>query len=204
MEIARAREILDPEHREPYESLEPINEACRMGVEALRRRVPESPYPDGDAGVMACPSCGSGEYLHNEDGNRCRFCGQCGQAIDWDGSTTVYECVDREHDAWRCRACGYIENFEADGPTENGWHFCPGCGREIIVEAVNPCPFDNDNCMCQFCETPCNNGLNCSDCAHEGKTVHDVLLCTGFNGSMEQYTENWKRKQMEKLGGGQE
>lgn len=33
---------------------------------------------------MACPSCGSGEYLHNEDGNRCRFCGQCGQAIDWD------------------------------------------------------------------------------------------------------------------------
>lgn len=34
--------------------------------------------------------------------------------------STVYECVDREHDAWRCRACGYIENFEADGPTENG------------------------------------------------------------------------------------
>ena len=61
-----------------------ISEACRMGVEALRRRVPESPYPDGDAGVLACPSCGSGEYLHNEDGNRCRFCGQCGQAIDWD------------------------------------------------------------------------------------------------------------------------
>lgn len=118
--------------------------------------------------------------------------------------SAVYECVDREHDAWRCRACGYIENFEADGPTENGWHFCPGCGREIIVEAVNPCPFDNDNCMCQFCETPCNNGLNCSDCAHEGKTVHDVLLCTGFKGSMEQYTENWKRKQMAKLGGERE
>ena len=59
MEIARAREILDPEHREAYESLEPVNEACRMGAEALRRRVPESPYPDGDAGVLACPSCGS-------------------------------------------------------------------------------------------------------------------------------------------------
>ena len=26
--------------------------------------------------------------------------------------SAVYECVDREHDAWRCRACGYIENFE--------------------------------------------------------------------------------------------
>lgn len=127
-----------------------------------------------------------------------------GGVMGFSEKSAVYECVDREHDAWRCRACGYIENFEADGPTENGWHFCPGCGREIIVEAVNPCPFDNDNCMCQFCETPCNNGLNCSDCAHEGKTVHDVLLCTGFNGSMEQYTENWKRKQMAKLGGGQE
>lgn len=115
--------------------------------------------------------------------------------------SAVYECVDREHDAWRCRACGYIENFEADGPTENGWHFCPGCGREIIVEVVNPCPFDNDNCMCQFCETPCNNGLNCSDCAHEGKAVHDVFLCTGFDGSVKQYVANWKRKQMEERAG---
>ena len=26
--------------------------------------------------------------------------------------SAVYECVDREHDAWRCRACGYIEQFE--------------------------------------------------------------------------------------------
>lgn len=38
---------------------------------------------DGDAGVLACPNCGSGEYLHNEDGNRNRFCGQCGKAIAW-------------------------------------------------------------------------------------------------------------------------
>ena len=95
MENERAIEILDPEHREAYESLEPVNEACRMGVEALRRRVPESPYPDGDAGVMACPSCGSGEYLHNEDGNRCRFCGQCGQAIDW--TEPEVHCGNCEH-----------------------------------------------------------------------------------------------------------
>lgn len=26
---------------------------------------------------------GSGEYLYNEDGNRNRYCGQCGQRIDW-------------------------------------------------------------------------------------------------------------------------
>lgn len=47
MEIARAREILDPEHREPYESLEPINEACRMGVEALRRLCRKAPTLTG-------------------------------------------------------------------------------------------------------------------------------------------------------------
>lgn len=50
---------------------------------------------------------------------------------------TEYICVDREHDAWKCAKCGYIENFEADGPAENGWHFCPACGRKItkLVEA---------------------------------------------------------------------
>lgn len=42
-----------------------------------------APYPDGDMSIIACPRCGSGEYLHNEDGNEQNYCGQCGQAIDW-------------------------------------------------------------------------------------------------------------------------
>ena len=33
----RAIQILDPDHREHYESIEPVNEACRMGMEALKR-----------------------------------------------------------------------------------------------------------------------------------------------------------------------
>ena len=36
MTIERAIEILDPDHRETYESIEPVEEACRMGIEALR------------------------------------------------------------------------------------------------------------------------------------------------------------------------
>ena len=36
MKIERAIEILDPEHRERYDDLEEVNEACRMGMEALR------------------------------------------------------------------------------------------------------------------------------------------------------------------------
>lgn len=86
MKIERAIEILDPEHREEYESLEPVNEACRMGMVALRLMIPRPPHPDGDEHLLACPCCGSGEYLHNEDGSEQRFCGQCGQAIDWEGT----------------------------------------------------------------------------------------------------------------------
>lgn len=61
------------------------------GCEALRATydllegtglVPESPYIDDN--VLACPRCGSGEYLHNQDGNENAFCGQCGQPIDWE------------------------------------------------------------------------------------------------------------------------
>lgn len=44
----------------------------------------ESPYPDGDMSIEACPCCGSGEYLHNQDENRNEYCGQCGQRIKWD------------------------------------------------------------------------------------------------------------------------
>ena len=36
MKIERAIEILDPEHREHYDDLEEVNQACRMGMEALR------------------------------------------------------------------------------------------------------------------------------------------------------------------------
>lgn len=37
MKVERAIEILDPEHRELYDSIEPVNEACRMGMEALKK-----------------------------------------------------------------------------------------------------------------------------------------------------------------------
>ena len=39
-----------------------------------------------------------------------------------------------------------------------------------------PCPFENYNCMCQFCEKQCNNGLNCSDCNYSGEIKHSVYI----------------------------
>lgn len=38
MTIDRAIEILDPNHRECYGNIEEVNEACRMGMEALKRQ----------------------------------------------------------------------------------------------------------------------------------------------------------------------
>ena len=37
MTIDRAIEILNPEHREHYESIDPVIEACRMGMKALEQ-----------------------------------------------------------------------------------------------------------------------------------------------------------------------
>lgn len=37
MTIDRAIEILNPTHREHYDGLDEVNEACRMGMEALER-----------------------------------------------------------------------------------------------------------------------------------------------------------------------
>ena len=51
MTIDRAIEILDPDHREHYENLDEVNEACRMGMEALKRQkwIPCSErLPDSD------------------------------------------------------------------------------------------------------------------------------------------------------------
>lgn len=84
MSAERAAEILDPERAERFTSMEPVTEACRMGRDALRLRIPRSPFPDGDKSILACPNCGSGEYLHNQDEAENTFCGQCGQAILWE------------------------------------------------------------------------------------------------------------------------
>lgn len=82
----RAAEILDPEHREHYESLEPVNEACRMGMEALKKRTPKKPL-ENEPMWAVCPDCGGSiskdnVQEHITDGD-ITFCEHCGQAIDW-------------------------------------------------------------------------------------------------------------------------
>lgn len=44
-----------------------------------------------------------------------------------------YRRLDRRRFVWECCGCGHIEQFEADGPYENGWNVCPSCGRQILL-----------------------------------------------------------------------
>lgn len=79
MEIERAMEILDPEHREQYDSLATVQEACRMGMEALRLHIPMKIQIREVGGVKyyECGNCGSPlRYKVN-------FCSNCGQGALW-------------------------------------------------------------------------------------------------------------------------
>ena len=46
-----------------------------------------------------------------------------------------YGRADRAHNVWNCRRCGHLQQFEADGPFENGWNLCPVCGGVILRPA---------------------------------------------------------------------
>lgn len=65
---------------------------CAEAIKILRKRtlmvahpkdVGERPCDEDNPDILYCQRCKSGEYLHNEDGARNNYCGQCGQAIDW-------------------------------------------------------------------------------------------------------------------------
>lgn len=56
MTIDRAIEILDPEHWEIYDGVDEVNEACRMGMEALERTrwIPCSERMPEAGGYVVC------------------------------------------------------------------------------------------------------------------------------------------------------
>lgn len=45
-----------------------------------------------------------------------------------------YQLVDKKHNVWKCRQCGHLARFEADGPFENGWKVCPACLTPVYSE----------------------------------------------------------------------
>lgn len=81
MTLERAAEILDPEHREHYESIEVVNEACNIGREAIgyrtKKQVTIDIYDDGTYSYI-CP-CGA-EVEENQE-----YCDTCGQHLSFEG-----------------------------------------------------------------------------------------------------------------------
>lgn len=87
----RAMQILDPEHREQYDSIEVVNEACRMGRDALAKQVPEKLNYEGDGydpdgnmvyDIALCPECDH-EFEEGVTGWGSKYCPGCGQRLDW-------------------------------------------------------------------------------------------------------------------------
>lgn len=62
------------------------------GLEDMAMRdIAIRPFDGDDPYIVFCGSCKSGEYLHNEDGARNVFCGQCGQRIDWPALDAMFD-----------------------------------------------------------------------------------------------------------------
>lgn len=83
----RAMEILDPEHREDYDGIEEVNEACRMGMEAIRKQIKMPVIPrEGEYDAYKSASCPCCRLIHDEYSDEWgnKFCSDCGQALDWD------------------------------------------------------------------------------------------------------------------------
>ena len=63
--------------------------------------------------------------------------------MDGDLGPVKYRLIDEARSVWQCERCGHITQFEADGPTENGWHVCPSC-----VSMITPEPEDEEDEPC--------------------------------------------------------
>lgn len=87
----RAIEILNPEHREHYDSIETVNEACRMGMEAIgyrtSKKVNDIERFRNDIGCIAqkgkCPCCNMIVIDYIDGYGDVDSCFHCGQALDW-------------------------------------------------------------------------------------------------------------------------
>lgn len=110
-------------------------------AEACGRRVCDSEHhhgcPYGDESMVDCVERLERDY----DAAIQRLLTLADANTEDKSAPTTYTCIDREHNTWQCGACGHMEAFEADGPMENGWDFCPHCARRIAEEEPAGCKY---------------------------------------------------------------
>lgn len=62
-----------------------------FAADATEKQIPKKPYFEGDGyadGVLVydraiCPACGNGDFEFGINNWGCKFCPDCGQALDW-------------------------------------------------------------------------------------------------------------------------
>ena len=59
------------------------------------------------------------------------------------------------------------------------------------MEITHECPFGETRCLCQTCTKnaayeECTDGfcINCFECEHAGKQIHDLWFCTGHESTL--------------------
>lgn len=82
MTYERAAEILDPEHRENYDSIETVKRACRIGMDALKKQIPEKVDLWQNSQFGNCPRCH--EVVYMPALLKRVYCFKCGQALNWE------------------------------------------------------------------------------------------------------------------------
>lgn len=82
MTYERAAEILDPEHRENYDSLETVKEARRMGMDALKKQIQAKVDLWENSQFGNCPYCH--EIVYRPALLKRVYCCRCGQALNWE------------------------------------------------------------------------------------------------------------------------
>lgn len=82
MTYERAAEILDPDHREAYDSIEPVITACKMRMEALKKQIPAKVNLWENSQFGNCPLCH--EVVYRPALRKRVYCCKCGQALNWE------------------------------------------------------------------------------------------------------------------------
>lgn len=128
MTIDRACEILDPEHREHYDSIEPVNEACRMAIKALRMQEKEPnigrKYAFTTGLCPMCEDCPDGcPILTPNDSRNAQEKEPCG----WCKHKLRFECYLIDDD-------GYTASIKNNIVQTVIAEFCPMCGRPLKGE----------------------------------------------------------------------
>lgn len=83
MTVEKAMEVIDPDNGLVVPDTGGARHARLLAYFALRSKRPTKVSLNNEKRALMCKRCENTEYLFNQSGERNRYCGYCGQALDW-------------------------------------------------------------------------------------------------------------------------